>query len=222
MSIPDTVTELLEPVVATLDVELLDVEWNGNSLRVVVDRVWPQDEVADKTNGITTQQLADVNRLISPILDQHDPVPGRYTLEVSSPGVERKLTKPEHYRRAVGENVVVKLMPQLEPRRVKGELLAIDVDTNTIQVVGAEIDGVDQADPAPMTLDLASIQKARTSFNWGPTPKPGGPKPKGAKKKPAPAGPSRSDADDQTEQPNTKQAQLNTKQAQLNRDKDPS
>ncbi len=215
MSIPDTVTELLEPVVATLDVELIDVEWNGNSLRIVVDRVWTQDEVIDKTNGITTQQLADVNRLISPILDQHDPVPGRYTLEVSSPGVERKLTKPEHYRRALGENVVVKLMPQLEPRRVKGELLAIDVDTNTIQVVGTEIDGIGQVDPTPITLDIASIQKARTSFDWGPTPKPGGPKSKGAKKQPAPDGGSRSNANDEEEQPTTKQAQLN-------RDKDPS
>ncbi len=64
MSIPETVTELLEPVVATLDVELLYVEWNGNSLRVVVDRTWGPEEVIDKTNGITTQQLADVNRLI--------------------------------------------------------------------------------------------------------------------------------------------------------------
>ena len=215
MSIPDTVTELLEPLVATLDVELLDVEWNGNSLRVVVDRIRPDDEALDKTNGITTQQLADVNRLISPILDQHDPVPGRYTLEVSSPGVERKLTKLEHYRRAIGENVVVKLMPQAEPRRVKGELLALDADANSIDVVGAEIDGIDQAEPAPLTIDLASIQTARTSFNWGPAPKPGGPKPKGAKKKPAPAGKSGSNVADRTEQPKTKQAQLN-------RDKDPS
>ena len=99
MSIPETVTELLAPVVATLDVELLDVEWNGNSLRVVVDRTWAPGEVIDKTNGITTQQLADVNRLISPILDQHDPIPGRYTLEVSSPGIERKLATVDHFRR---------------------------------------------------------------------------------------------------------------------------
>ena len=212
MSIPDAVTELLEPVVATLDVELLDVEWNGNSLRVVVDRIRADGEAADKTNGITTQQLADVNRLISPILDQHDPVPGRYTLEVSSPGVERKLTKLEHYRRAIGENVVVKLMPRFEPRRVKGELLALDDAANTIEVVGAEIDGIDQSDPSPVTLDLGSVQTARTSFDWGPAPKPGSSKPKGAKKKPAQADTAR---DDRTAPPSTKQAQLN-------RDKDPS
>lgn len=182
MSIPETVTELLEPVVATLDVEILDIEWNGNSLRVVVDRTWAPDEVIDKTNGITTQQLADVNRLIGPILDQHDPIPGRYTLEVSSPGVERKLTKIDHYRRAIGEDVVVKMLPQIEPRRVKGQLLSLDEEAGTIEVVGDEIDGIDQADPTTTTIELASIQKARTSFDWGPTPKPGGPK-SGAKKK---------------------------------------
>lgn len=205
MSIPETVTELLGPVVATLDVELLDVEWNGNSLRVVVDRTWGPEEVIDKTDGITTQQLADVNRLISPILDQHDPVPGRYTLEVSSPGVERKLTKADHYRRAIGEQVIVKMRPQVEPRRVKGELLSITDDGSMIEVVGNEIDGIDQADPETLTLDVASVQKARTSFDWGPAPKPGGPKSAQSKAKQAQA---------------KKQAQLNS--AQLKRDKDPS
>lgn len=182
MSIPEAVAELLDPLVATLDVELLDVEWNGNSLRVVVDRTWGPDEVIDKTNGITTQQLADVNRLIGPVLDQHDPVPGRYTLEVSSPGVERKLTKPDHYRRAVGEQVVIKMMPQATPRRVKGALLSFDDEAGVIEVMGDEIDGIDQANPEPKTIEVSLVQKARTSFEWGPAPKPGGPKP-GAKKK---------------------------------------
>lgn len=195
MSIPETVSELLEPVVATLDVELLDVEWNGNSLRVVVDRVWPADQPIDKTDGVTTQQLADVNRLISPILAQHDPIPGRYTLEVSSPGVERKLSRPDHFRRAVGEDVVVKLQPGAEPRRVKGELLAVDEAATTLTVMGSEIDGIDQADPAPVEITVDVIQKARTSFDWGPAPKPGGQKKGGPKKGQKPA---------------AKQAQLNT------------
>lgn len=178
MSIPETVSELLEPVVATLDVELLDVEWNGNSLRVVVDRLWAEGEVPDKKNGITTSQLQDVNRLISPILDQHDPIPGRYTLEVSSPGVERKLAKPEHFARAVGEDVVVKLLPGEEPRRVRGELLAFDADDHRLTIAAVEIDGIDQPHVEPTTIAMNQIQKARTSFQWGPSPKPGGPKKK--------------------------------------------
>ncbi len=174
MGIPETITELLEPVVATLDVEILDVEWNGNSLRLVVDRLWAEGEVADKTNGITTSQLQEVNRLISPILDQHDPIPGRYTLEVSSPGIERKLTKPDHFSRAVGEEVVIKMLPGETPRRIRGPLVAFDSDAERLTIDAIEVDGIDRAQTESVVLDLASVQKARTSFNWGPTPKKGG------------------------------------------------
>ena len=101
MGVTETVSELLEPVVLSLGAELVDVEWSGSTLRLVVDAA----------DGVTTDQLAKVNRMASPILDQHDPVPSRYTLEVSSPGVERNLTRPGHYERAIGEEVVVKMTP---------------------------------------------------------------------------------------------------------------
>ncbi len=162
MPVADTVSELLAPVVATLGVELIDVEWVGSSLRVVVD----------EGDGITTDRLAEVNRLISPILDQHDPIPGRYTLEVSSPGVERKLSRPDHFVRAIGENVVVKMHPGIEPRRVKGALEAFDDDR--VSVAAIEIDGVDLPAPETHVIELADIAKARTVFDWGPTPKKGG------------------------------------------------
>ncbi len=164
MSVADTVTELLSPVIETLGVELIDVEWVGSSLRVVVD----------EGPGITTDRLTEVNRLISPILDQHDPVPGRYTLEVSSPGVERKLTRPLHFTRAVGEDVIVKLEPGHEPRRVKGHLSGFDPDSATITVEAVELDGVDLATAETHQIVLADIAKARTVFAWGPTPKQGG------------------------------------------------
>lgn len=164
MSVAETVGELLSPVIETLGVELIDVEWIGSSLRVVVD----------ETGGITTDRLTEVNRLISPILDQHDPVPGRYTLEVSSPGVERKLTRPLHYARAIGEDVVVKLEAGNEPRRVKGRLSAFDEAAGTITVEAVELDGVDLPSPETHQLPLAEVAKTRTVFAWGPTPKQGG------------------------------------------------
>ncbi len=179
MGVQETVAELLEPVVETLEVDILDVEWNGNSLRITVDRLLAEGEVHDRTNGVTSDQLAQVNRLISPILDQHDPVPGRYTLEVTSPGVERKLARPEHFVRALGEEVVIKMHPTLEPRRLKGELLSCDAEAGTIIVLAREIDGIDQKQTTEHVVDLADISKARTSFEWGPGPKPGQP---GAKK----------------------------------------
>lgn len=167
MPVADSVDELLRPLIDSLGVELIDVEWVGSSLRVVVD----------EGEGITTDRLTEVNRLISPILDQHDPVPGRYTLEVSSPGVERKLTRPTHFTRAIGEDVVVKLSTGNEPRRIKGKLDAFDPDAGLLTVSAIELDGVDLAEPESHDITLEIIDKARTVYNWGPSPKPGGKQP---------------------------------------------
>ncbi|MGH1505890.1 MAG: ribosome maturation factor RimP [Acidimicrobiales bacterium] len=175
MSIPDTVMELLAPVVANLDAELIDVDHNGDVLRLVVDR----------EGGIDIDTLATINRVVSPMLDDHDPISGRYTLEVSSPGVERKLRRPRHFERAVGEQVIVKLMPGGDVRRLKGELVAAADDTIDIDVT--DIDGTPvPADHRPdrRTVSLDEISSARTVFDWGPAPKPGkGTKPGSGKKK---------------------------------------
>jgi ribosome maturation factor RimP len=160
--VADRVFALLSPIVATLGAEIVDVQWAGGTLRVVPDKV----------GGIGTDELAEINRLISPILDQEDPIPGRYTLEVSSPGVERALRLPTHFRRAVGESVVVKQIPGVEPRRLRGVLESMDGDQLTLSVV--EIDGVDLAETERHDVSLADVDSARTHFEWGPTPKIGG------------------------------------------------
>lgn len=189
MNVQEQVEELLAPVVATLAVELYDVEFSGSTLRVLVQ---------DAAGAITTDRLAEVNRLISPILDQHDPIPGRYTLEVSSPGLERPLRRAAHLRRAVGEEVLVKMVPAVKPRRYKGRLTAFEpagaepdpsgatLPAGEIVVEAVEVDGVPAAEPAPQRLDLASVASLRTVFAWGPGPKPGSPKP--GSPKPAKAG----------------------------------
>ncbi len=171
MSIPESVEELLGPVVANLGVELIDVEYNGGVLRLVID----------EEGGVNTDTLAKVNRLVSPMLDEHDPISARYTLEVSSPGVERKLTRPGHFERAVDETVVVKMAPGIEPRRVKGRLVGATENDFVVDVI--EIDGVDQAEADQHTIAYDDVTKARTVFDFGPTPKKGG-KP-GSKKKQA-------------------------------------
>lgn len=165
--VADKVHELLADPIAAVGGELIDVEWTGGTLRLVVD--------AD--GGITTERLAEVNRLVSPLLDQHDPILGRYLLEVSSPGVERPLRRPDHFRRAVGEQVIVKLESWSEVRRVRGELLSADDDGIAVAVV--EIDGVDLPEIETRTLAHDTISRARTHFDWGPTPKKGGSKAKG-------------------------------------------
>ncbi|MEZ5340634.1 MAG: ribosome maturation factor RimP [Acidimicrobiales bacterium] len=168
MSVEERIFELADAVVAECGVQLLDVEYVGATLRLVV--------IGADDDGVTTDQLAKVNRAVGAVLDEADPIPGRYTLEVSSPGLERRLVKPAHYQRSVGETVVVKLLPHLDTRRIKGTLVSVDDDL--IVVKATEIDGIDLPDVSEQRIELADIDKTRTVFEWGPAPKPGQPKKK--------------------------------------------
>ena len=118
-------------------------------------------------------QLALATRLISREMDHHDPMPGRYTLEVTSPGVERSLRIPAHFQREIGKTINVRLAdPNAERRRFEGVLVAADESTATLRL--------DDAGLAEQVIRLADIDRARTVFVWGPQPKPGG---KGGSKK---------------------------------------
>ncbi len=156
MGIPETVAEIISPVVDELDCELVDVEWSGQMLRIVLDR----------PDGISTDVLAKANREISPLLDLEDPIPGRYTLEVSSPGVERPLNKPAHWERAIGEQVIVKFVKTEDVRRIRGGLVSIDTEAGTAVVDVVEVDGIDRAE-GPRDVELSLVDSARTVFDWG-------------------------------------------------------
>ncbi len=162
---------LVEPLVEAAGASLYDVEHTGGVLRITVQR----------DGGVDIDVIGKLTRQISHLLDEEDPLPGQYTLEVSSPGLERTLRTPEHFAGAVGSLVTVKTRAGVEgDRRLKGTLLAADADHVTIAPVAA--------DPgATRVLALADIDRARTVFEWGPTPKPGtGSKP-GAGSKSAPS-----------------------------------
>ena len=117
--------------------------------------------------------LAAANRAISAALDEADPVPGSYALEVSSPGVERSLRRPEHFNRYVGETVKVKTRPGITgDRRLRGRLVA--ADETGIEVL-AEGSG-------SRHLAYADIESARTVFEWGPSTKREGPTGSGARR----------------------------------------
>ncbi len=155
-SLIDHVTALVQPIADDFDVELVDVEFNNAVLKVVIDQV----------DGLGSDVLVEVTKAVSRLLDREDPIPGRFTLEVTSPGVERPLKKPAHFRRAIGSDVTVKTNPDVEgPRRVDGVLDAADEFGITV----ATPDG-------DRSLRYGEIRTARTVFEWGPAPKPGGPK----------------------------------------------
>ncbi len=153
----DDLFAMLQPVVGAADLELVDVELRSGVLLVTVDRA----------GGVDLEALTDANRAVSTVLDDLDPIPGRYTLEVSSPGVERTLRTPAHFVKAIGETVTVKTRPQVPgDRRLRGELLAADAE-------GLEL-AVDGAADGRMRLTYSDIDRARTVFVWGPEPRAGG------------------------------------------------
>jgi ribosome maturation factor RimP len=153
------VSELVEPLIAAHGAELYDVVLGGATLQVLVG------------GGVDLDALADLTREISKALDEHDPMPDRYTLEVSTPGLERTLRTPHHFTGAIGERVKVKIKPgpsgrgsgeQGETRRLDGVVTGADdqgfvVDTGTEQ----------------RRLSYDDVERARTVFEWGPTPKKG-------------------------------------------------
>ncbi|HMB71981.1 MAG TPA: ribosome maturation factor RimP [Gammaproteobacteria bacterium] len=127
----DELARLLEPAVERLGYELADVEvkigGRDGVLRVFID----------KPAGIGLDDCETVSRQISALLDVEDPIPGHYRLEVSSPGLDRRLTKPEHFQRFTGENVRVKLRTPRDGRRnFRGALQACDADNIEIEVDG--------------------------------------------------------------------------------------
>jgi ribosome maturation factor RimP len=121
----------------------------------------------DRQGGVDLDALADANREVSRTLDDLDLFPGSYTLEVSSPGLERRLRTPEHFTRAVGETVTVRTLPDTEAvaRRVRGVLRGADEGGITLE--GPEVP------EGSMWIAYGQIERARTVFEWGPEPKPG-------------------------------------------------
>jgi ribosome maturation factor RimP len=156
MAIIDRVRELVLPIVEGESVELYDIEQSGAVLRISVDH----------PDGISIDVIKRISRSVSHLFDELDPIPGRYTLEVSSPGLERQLRTPDHFHRAIGSDVKIKTRPDYAgERRIQGPLVAADDGGFEITVEGES-----------RRLSYDDVIKARTVFEWGPTPKPGGPK----------------------------------------------
>ena len=154
------VTELIVPIVSDLKLDLYDLEYNGGMLRVTIDTP------AGSPGGVTLDQIALVTRLISRDLDHHDPIAGRYTLEVSSPGLERTMRTPAHFKREVGKQVQVRLRAvESGMRRFQGELISADDVAATFRL--------DDAQQTEKVVSYDQIDRAKTIFQWGPVSKPG-------------------------------------------------
>ena len=142
----ESLIRLLEPEVAALGFELIELEFaahrSGGLVRLYIDRT--------AGPGVGIEDCEQVSRRVSAVLDAADPIRGAYTLEVSSPGFDRPLRTPAHYAKAVGERVWVELTPRTGRRRYTGRLA--QVRDGQIEL---EVDG------QPVALALTDIHRAR-------------------------------------------------------------
>ena len=141
----DRLIALFEPVLRGLGYELIEVEFapgpGGGTLRIYIDKP------ADAEQGIDVEDCASASHVISDLLDADDPFPGRYSLEVSSPGTDRVLRTPEHFARFVDSRVKVELLAPRDGRkrytgvlrRADGESIEMDVDNFSVSIRLAEI-----------------------------------------------------------------------------------
>ncbi|MGE0583337.1 MAG: ribosome maturation factor RimP [Steroidobacteraceae bacterium] len=141
----DRLIVLLEPLVEQLGYELVDVEANpgrgSGLLRVYLDCA----------AGVGVDDCERVSREVSALLDVEDPMPGAFTLEVSSPGFDRVLRKPAHYGRFRGERVRVELVEARDGRRrYTGDLVAVSEHGIELEVDGEAV-----------AVDFAAIDRAR-------------------------------------------------------------
>ena len=148
---------VVEPYVAAEGIELDDMEIVGKAPGVVV-RV-----TLDADGGVGVDRLAEISRRLSRLLDEEDPVEGSYTLEVSSPGLERKLRRPQHFAKSVGREVKVKSRLEIGGEYSHRGTLT---DTNDDGFV-VEVDGEKRE------IAYGDVVTARTVFAWEKAAKPG-------------------------------------------------
>ena len=131
----EELTNLVSPAIADMGLECLGVEYSpshGNSLvRVYID-------AADRP--VTVDDCELVSRQVSALFDVNDPIVGRYTLEVSSPGLDRPLYTPAQFARFVGESAKIELnIPLNGRRRFQGPILGVEGETITVEQDGAAV-----------------------------------------------------------------------------------
>lgn len=153
----DTIAAAIEPVLADMGLELYDIELStsgrARTLRVLVDR----------EGGVDLDAITEATQRLSPVLDANEKLQGPFTLEVSSPGLERPLRRTDHFRRVVGDTVSVKYRDaDGHVHRVQSRLREADDDGITVET-----------DETTERIAYDQITQARTVFEFGPAPKPG-------------------------------------------------
>ena len=124
MSLEDRISALIEPSLDAMGYELVRVQLQGRQRQVLQIMAERRDR-----NPMTVEHCADISRTVSAILDVEDPIPGAYTLEVISPGIDRPLTRAQDYERFAGFEAKVETTRPVDGRkRFRGRLIGIDAE----------------------------------------------------------------------------------------------
>jgi ribosome maturation factor RimP len=180
---PESIRDLVAPIVVSLGLDLYDVELTGagraRAVRVVVERRVGSENVG----GVDLDAITDATRVLAPALGASGMLRDTDVLEVSSPGLERSLRRPEHFRAAVGALVSVKHLRDGETVRERGTVVAADDNGFELAVEGTRDQEPGGSHPR---IAYADVVACRTVFEWGPAPRPGrGSKPgKGSARRP--------------------------------------
>ncbi len=151
VNIESKVEVLLEPIITNLGYDLYDVRYEKEGkdyyLRIIID----------KPEGIDINDCETVNNNINDVLDEADYIKEQYFLEVSSPGLERVLRKPNHFLSQIGNEISIKLFKPIEKKK---EFIGILEEFNIQDGITLKIDNT------TMKIDLKDIAVAKTIFNW--------------------------------------------------------
>ena len=169
----ESIREFVAPIVVSLGLDLYDVEitaaGHARAVRVVVERRGS----GEQGSGVDLDTISDATRVIAPALSASGMLRDSDVLEVSSPGLERTLRRPEHFRGAVGLLVSVKHGRDGETVRDRGTIVA--ADDSGVELAPETPQEPDSTDGEPPNRRIAyvDIVACRTVFEWGPAPRPG-------------------------------------------------
>ena len=155
-TVSEQLHELIDPVCVDAGYELVDIDYKqggqGALLRVYID--YPQGS----EKSISFDDCEKLSRELSAILDVEDPIVSKYNLEVSSPGIDRPLRTPEHFRRFLGSEAKLSLRQGINGRRnFSGLLVEVDESGSTLTM---EVDGEN------FELPLADLSSAKLVPDW--------------------------------------------------------
>lgn len=155
-NVVERVKALAHPILSSLGLDLVEVEQKGGRGRVLL-RIY-----IDKAGGVTLKDCEQASIYLGHALDVEDPIPLAYTLEVSSPGLDRPLKRPGDYQRAIGKSVRIHLIRPIEGQgALVGRLVVVKEDHITVEMESASGGG------QRYDIPIADIQQTRLEIEWG-------------------------------------------------------